>query len=78
VMLAKRSSIIFTRRSTREGGEPIAIGDEEVVRLYDIIGASGLVDFLDFEMGNDPDQVQRVRASTRAHDVRLMIGRATV
>src|ERR1700693_2103875 len=26
--------IIFTRRSVKEGGEKIAIGDEEVVRLY--------------------------------------------
>ncbi len=46
--------LIFTRRSMKEGGEPIAIDDDGVVRLYDAVGASGLVDFLDFEMGNDP------------------------
>ena len=65
--------IIFTRRSTKEGGEPIRIGDEEVVRLYDAIGASRLVDFIDFEMGNDPDHVRRVRASTRANETRLIL-----
>jgi 3-dehydroquinate dehydratase-1 len=65
--------IIFTRRSIKEGGEPIAIGDEEVVRLYDAIGASRLVDFIDFEMGNDPEHVRRVRASTRAHETRLIL-----
>jgi len=65
--------IIFTRRSAREGGEPIRIGDEEVVRLYDAVGASGLVDFIDFEMANDPDHVRRVRASTRAHATRLIL-----
>ena len=65
--------IIFTRRSTKEGGEPIGIGDEEVVRLYDAIGASRLVDFIDFEMGNDPDHVRRVRASTRANETRLIL-----
>jgi 3-dehydroquinate dehydratase I len=65
--------IIFTRRSTKEGGEPIAIGDEGVVRLYDAVGASRLVDFIDFEMGNDPEHVRRVRESTRAHGTRLIL-----
>lgn len=65
--------IIFTRRSLREGGEPIAIGDEEVVVLYDAVGASGLVDFLDFEMGNDGDQVRRVRDSACRHGIRVIL-----
>ena len=65
--------ILFTRRSIREGGEPIAIGDEEVVRLYDAVGASGLVDFLDFEMGNDADHVRRVRDSARKHGTRVVL-----
>ena len=65
--------IIFTRRSTKEGGESIAIGDEEVVRLYDAVGESRLVDFIDFEMGNDPEHVRRVRESTRAHETRLIL-----
>jgi 3-dehydroquinate dehydratase-1 len=65
--------IIFTRRSIREGGEPIAIGDEEVVALYDAVGASGLVDFLDFEMGNDGDRVRRVLDRARRHGVRVIL-----
>lgn len=65
--------IIFTRRSIKEGGEPIKIGDEEIVRLYDAIAASRLVDFIDFEMGNDPDHLRRVRDSTRAHETRLIL-----
>jgi 3-dehydroquinate dehydratase-1 len=52
--------IIFTRRSTREGGEPMAIDDEAVVRLYDAVSASRLVDFLDFELSNDAEHVRRV------------------
>ena len=36
--------IVFTRRSMAEGGEPIAIGNEDVVRLYDAVGASDLVE----------------------------------
>jgi 3-dehydroquinate dehydratase-1 len=65
--------IIFTRRSVKEGGEKIAIGDEDVVRLYDAVGASGLVDFIDFEMGNDPAHVREVRESTRAHGTKLIL-----
>jgi 3-dehydroquinate dehydratase I len=65
--------VIFTRRSTKEGGEPIAIGDEDVVRLYDAVGASGLVDFVDFEMGNDADHIRRVRESARRHGTRLIL-----
>jgi 3-dehydroquinate dehydratase I len=65
--------IIFTRRSIKEGGEPIGIGDAEVVRLYDAVGASRLVDFVDFEMGNDPDQVRAVRDSARAQQTRLIL-----
>ena len=65
--------LIFTRRSVKEGGEPIAIGDEDVVRLYDAVAASGLIDFIDFEMGNDPEHVRRVRESTRKHGTRLIL-----
>ena len=65
--------IIFTRRSTKEGGERIALDDEGVVRLYDAVGASRLVDFLDFEMSNDPDHVRRVRESASRHDTRVIL-----
>jgi 3-dehydroquinate dehydratase-1 len=65
--------IIFTRRSIKEGGEPIKVGDEEIVRLYDAVAASRLVDFIDFEMGNDPEHVRRVRESSRAHETRLIL-----
>ncbi|MEO8675992.1 MAG: type I 3-dehydroquinate dehydratase [Casimicrobiaceae bacterium] len=64
--------LIFTRRSTREGGEPIAIDDEGVVRLYDAVGASGLVDFLDFEMGNDHEHLRQVRDNARRHGTRTI------
>jgi len=65
--------IIFTCRSIREGGEPTAIGDEDVVRLYDAVGASRFVDFLDFEMDNDADHVRRVRDAAHAQGTRLIL-----
>ena len=65
--------VIFTRRSIREGGESIPLDDEGVVRLYDAVGASGLVDFLDFEMGNDPAHVKSVRDDARRHAMRVIL-----
>ena len=71
--LVGKMPIIFTRRSIKEGGEPIAIDDAQVVDLYDAVAASRLVDFIDFEMVNDAEHVRRVRQSTRAHKVRLIL-----
>lgn len=65
--------VIFTRRSRREGGEAVALGDEDVVRLYDAVGASGLVDFLDFEMGNDAGHVGRVVETAHRQAVRVIL-----
>jgi 3-dehydroquinate dehydratase I len=65
--------VIFTRRSSREGGEAVPLDDEGVVRLYDAVGASGVVDFFDFEMGNDAAHVQRVCADARKHGARVIL-----
>jgi len=65
--------VIFTRRAEREGGERIPIGDEEVVDLYAAVAAARLVDFIDFEMGSDPEHLRRVRECTRQHGIRLIL-----
>jgi len=65
--------VIFTRRAESEGGERIAIGDAEVVELYAAVAATRLVDFIDFEMGNDPVHLRRVRECTRQHEIRLIL-----
>jgi 3-dehydroquinate dehydratase I len=65
--------LIFTRRSAKEGGEPIALDDAGVVRLYDTVGGSGCVDFLDFEMGNVREDVRKVCESAGKHGVRVIL-----
>ncbi|MCC6196686.1 MAG: type I 3-dehydroquinate dehydratase [Burkholderiales bacterium] len=65
--------IIFTRRSAKEGGTPIPLDEAGVVALYDAVGASGAVDFLDFEMGNDPAHVQGVLATAHAQRTRVIL-----
>jgi 3-dehydroquinate dehydratase-1 len=68
-----RRPVIFTRRSQREGGERIAIDDDAVVALYEVVAATGLVDFIDFEMGSDPEHLRRVRECARRHEIRLIL-----
>ena len=65
--------VVFTCRAESGGGERIALDREAIVALYDAVAASGLVDFVDFELDNDPAHVRRVRESTRRHDVRLIL-----
>lgn len=65
--------ILFTRRSMREGGERITLSEAQVVELYRGVCASGDVDFIDFEMGNDPNDVQQVREISRAEGVKLIL-----
>lgn len=65
--------LLFTRRSSREGGEPIAIGEEQVIALCAAVCASGHVDLVDYEMGNEAAQVRQVREAARAADVQLVL-----
>ncbi len=50
--------IIFTRRSTREGGEPTGMSEEQVLALYEAVCAARCVDFVDCEMSSDPSHFQ--------------------
>lgn len=65
--------ILFTCRAQREGGQPIALDEPAVLDLYAAVAASGSVDMMDFEMGNAPDHVARVRALTRGHGLPLVL-----
>jgi 3-dehydroquinate dehydratase-1 len=65
--------VLFTRRSIREGGEPIALNEEQVVALITAVCASGTVEMVDFEMNNDPDHIAHVRAAAHAHGVQLLL-----
>lgn len=64
--------ILFTRRSTLEGGEKIPIGEAEVVRLYEAVCAARCVDLIDYEMCNNAADFARLRRASRAQDI-LMV-----
>lgn len=65
--------ILFTRRASREGGENIALSEDQVVGLYRSVCETGMVEIVDFEMGNDPAHVTAVRKMSRANGIRLIL-----
>lgn len=71
--LAGTLPLVFTCRSAREGGEAVALDEAQVVALYEAVAATRCVEFVDYELYNDPVRVQRLRECTRAHKVRLIL-----
>jgi 3-dehydroquinate dehydratase I len=65
--------LIFTRRSTKEGGRPVPIPEPQVLELYDTVCGSGCIDLVDYELSNPQGDVGRVREVARRHDVKLIL-----
>jgi 3-dehydroquinate dehydratase-1 len=65
--------LLFTRRSSREGGERIALGEAQVVALYRAVCRSGHVDIVDYECSNHPTDVAEVREMTLARGIPLLL-----
>jgi 3-dehydroquinate dehydratase I len=70
---ARDIPLLFTRRSSREGGEPIALDEARVVALCRAVCASGQVDLIDYEMSQDAQHVAQVRDAARAAGVQLVL-----
>ncbi len=64
--------VMFTRRSSLEGGEKIALAEPEVVQLYHEVCASHLVDLIDYETVNAAEDFRRLRAASREHGIALI------
>lgn len=64
--------IIFTRRSIREGGEPIALDEAQVAALYATVAASGSVDFIDYELSAPAEHFAAAVALARRHGLQLI------
>jgi 3-dehydroquinate dehydratase-1 len=71
--VAKAIPLLFTRRSQREGGEPIGLDEARVLALYREVCASGAVDAVDYEMANEPAMVGELREASRAHGLSLFL-----
>jgi 3-dehydroquinate dehydratase I len=69
---AGTTPVLFTRRSSMEGGERIALTEPQVVQLYVDLCASRLVDLIDYETANAAEDFRRLRAASRAHGIALV------
>jgi 3-dehydroquinate dehydratase-1 len=65
--------ILFTRRAQREGGQPIALAEPQVLAVYEAVIGNGGVDLVDFEMDNAPADLAQVRALTRRAGLPLVL-----
>ena len=65
--------VLFTRRCAREGGQPIALSEPQVLALSEALAASGRVAALDYEMGQAPEHVAQARALARGHGLPLLL-----
>lgn len=65
--------LLFTRRSTLEGGEPITLTETQVIALYQAVCESRCIDLIDYEMANDPAHIAQVRTFARANSVALVL-----
>ena len=71
--MAGETPLLFTRRSIREGGEKIALSEDDVVALYAAVCESRNIDLVDFEMSNDATHIAKLRAASKAHDIKLIL-----
>lgn len=64
--------LLFTRRSTREGGQPIPLDEDEVLALYAAVCRSGAVALCDFELSAGEAHFARAVALARENGVCLV------
>ena len=69
---AKGIPIIFTRRSTLEGGETIAINEDQVLEIYQAVCASKCVDFIDSELSRDPIHFKAALNAAHSNGIKLI------
>lgn len=65
--------LLFTRRSTIEGGEKIALNEGQVIAMYTAVCESKTIDLIDYEMVNDAANIVRVRDAAKANGIKLVL-----
>jgi 3-dehydroquinate dehydratase-1 len=65
--------LLFTRRSTIEGGEKITLSEDQVIAMYAAVCESKTIDLIDYEMANDTRNIAQVRAAAKANGVKLVL-----
>ncbi len=70
--LAVGIPVIFTCRSIREGGTPIALDEDQVFAVYAAVCHSGCVDLFDYELSSEPRHFAQAVELAKETEVRLI------
>ena len=70
---AGKIPLLFTRRSTIEGGEKISLTETQVIALYKAVCESKNIDLIDYEMANDMANIAEVRAAACDNNIALVL-----
>lgn len=65
--------LLFTRRSTLEGGEKIRLNEDQVIALYQAVCQSQSIDLIDYEMVNGDANIAQVRDAARTSNITLVL-----
>lgn len=65
--------LLFTIRSEREGGQPIALTDDEVAELIVNVCQSGRVDLVDYELRNNEQNTRAVFDAAKQNGVYVVM-----
>jgi len=71
--VAGNTPLLFTRRSTVEGGEKIALTEDQVIAMYTAVCESKSIDLIDYEMASGTANIARVRAAAKANHIELVL-----
>lgn len=71
--LTNNIPLLFTRRSIIEGGEHIAINEDQVLTLYEAVCASKTINLIDYELANDTTHIARVRTAAQGNGIGLVL-----
>jgi len=65
--------VLFTIRSEKEGGEKIPLGADEIVELLSQICRETSVEFIDFEVSNEPEHIKQLRQTSLENGKKLIL-----
>ncbi len=65
--------ILFTIRSEKEGGEKIPLTEDSKVNLLSEMCKIAAVDYIDFEVSNDPEHIKKLREVSKENGKKLVL-----
>ncbi|MFC0470625.1 type I 3-dehydroquinate dehydratase [Halalkalibacter kiskunsagensis] len=71
--LVETTPILFTIRSTKEGGNSISLSEEDKIQLIANVCATNNVDIIDYELINDKKDIEYLREASTKYGVRLIL-----